>query len=63
MFCVVGSWFHKSTKTVHRYFRIVLMEVLKLYKFLIRLPSEGTPLEIGESRRFYPYFNVNIETY
>ena len=36
--------------------------VLKLYRVLIRLLSEDTLLEIRDSRRFYPYFKVNIAT-
>ena len=51
-FCVIGSWFHRFTETIHRYFKIVLRGVLKLYRDLIRLPSEDTPLEIRNSRRF-----------
>ncbi|KAL4619794.1 hypothetical protein ACB092_06G105900 [Castanea dentata] len=47
-----------STKIDHRYFRIVLAEVLKLYKFLIRLASKDTPLEIGESRSDHPPENA-----
>ena len=61
-FCVIGSRFRRSNETVHRYFKVVLSRVLKLYKALIRLPSEDTPLEIRNSRRFYPYFKVNIAT-
>ena len=61
-FRVIGSRFHKSTKTVHRYFKVVLRGVLKLYRVLIRQPSEDIPLEIRNSRRFYPYFKVNIAT-
>ena len=61
-FCVIGSWFHRSTEIVHRYFKVVLRGVLKLYRVLIRLPSEDTPLEIRDSRRFYPYFKINIAT-
>ena len=61
-FHVIGSQFHKSTETIHRYFRVVLREILKLYRALIRLPSEDTPPEIRDSRRFYPYFKVNIAT-
>ena len=61
-FHVIGSWFHRSTETVHRYFRVVIKGILKLYRALIRLPSEDTPLEIRDSRRFYPYFKVNIVT-
>ena len=61
-FRVIGSQFHRSTEIVHRYFNVVLRGVLKLYRTLIRLPSEDTPLEIRDSRRFYPYFKVNIAT-
>ena len=61
-FCVIGSRFHRSTETVHRYLKVDLRGVLKLYRALIRLPSEDTPLEIRNSRRFYPYFKVNIAT-
>ena len=62
-FCVIGSQFHKSTEIVHRYFRVVLRRILKLYRALIRLPSEDTPREIRDSRTFYPYFKVNIITF
>ena len=63
-FHVVGSQFHKLIEIVHRYFRIVLKKgFLKLYIFLIRLPSEHTPSEIRERGRFYPYSKVNIGTY
>ena len=61
-FCVIGNRFHRLTKTIHRYFKVVLRGVLKLYRALIRLPSEDTPPEIRDSRRFNPYFKVNIAT-
>jgi len=61
-FRVMGSRIYRSTETVHRYFKVVLRGVLKLYRALIRLRSEDTPLEIRNSRRFYPYFQVNIPT-
>ena len=61
-FCVMGSRIYRSTETVHRYFKVVLRGVLKLYRGLIRLCSEDTPPEIRNSRRFYPYFKVNIAT-
>ena len=61
-FRVIGSRIYRSTETVHRYFKVVPREVLKLYRALIRLRSEDTPLEIRNSRRFYPYFKVNIPT-
>ena len=62
-FRVMGSWIYRLTETVHRYFKVVLRGVLKLYRALIRLCSKDTPLEIRNSRRFYPYFKVNIPTY
>ena len=61
-FCVMGSRIYRSTETVYRYFKVVLRRVLKLYRALIRLRSEDTPPEIRNSRRFYPYFKVNIVT-
>ena len=61
-FRVMGSQIYRSTEIVHRYFKVVLKGVLKLYRTLIRLRSEDTPLEIRNSRRFYPYFKVNIAT-
>ena len=61
-FRVMGSRIYKSTETVHRYFKVILRGVLKLYRALIRLRSEDTPQEIRNSRRFYPYFKVNIAT-
>ena len=61
-FRVMGSRIYRSTETVHRYFKVVLRGILKLYRALIRLRSEDTPLEIRNSRRFYPYFKVNIPT-
>ena len=62
-FRVIGSRFHRSTETVYGYFKVILRGVIKLYRALIKLPSEDTPLEIRDSRRFYPYFKVNIATY
>ena len=61
-FCVMGSRIYRSTETIYRYFKVVLRGVLKLYKALIRLRSKDTPLEIRNSRKFYPYFKVNIAT-
>ena len=58
-FRVIGSQFYRSTETVHRYFKVVFRGVLKFYRVLIRLPSEDTPPEIRDSRRFYLYFKVN----
>ena len=51
-FCVMGSWIYRSTETAHRYFKVVLRGVLKLYRALIRLRSEDTPPETTNSRRF-----------
>ena len=61
-FRVMGSRIYRSTETIHRYFKVILRGVLKLYRDLIRLRSEDTPQEIKNSRRFYPYFKVNIAT-
>ena len=61
-FHVMGSRIYRSTEIVYRYFKVVLKGVLKLYRALIRLRSENTPPEIRNSRRFYPYFKVNIAT-
>ncbi|XP_048133937.1 uncharacterized protein LOC125314797 [Rhodamnia argentea] len=55
-FRVIGGRFHRSTETVHRYFKIVLQAILKLYKHVMKEPSNSTPPEISNSRRFYPYF-------
>ena len=61
-FCVMGSRIYRSIETVYRYFKVVLRGVLKLYRALIRLRSKDTPPEITNSRRFYPYFKVDIAT-
>ena len=61
-FHVMGSRIYRSTETVYRYFKVVLRGVLKLYRALIRLRSKDTPPKITNSRRFYPYFKVNIAT-
>ena len=42
-FYVIGSRFHISTETVHRYFKVVLRVILKLYRVLIRLSNKDTP--------------------
>ncbi|KAK5846972.1 hypothetical protein PVK06_003273 [Gossypium arboreum] len=50
------SRYYRSTETIHRYFRVVLRAILKLYKLVIRLPDESTPSEIRNNPMFYPYF-------
>ncbi|XP_030925049.1 uncharacterized protein LOC115952109 [Quercus lobata] len=55
-FRVVDARFHRSTKTTHRYFKIVLKAILQLYRHVVRLPDNSTPPKIRNSRRFYPYF-------
>ena len=59
-FRVMGSRIYRSTETIYRYFKVVLRGVLKLYRAIIRLRSEDTPPKTTNSRRFYPYFKVNI---
>ena len=61
-FRIIGSQFHRLTETINRYFKVIFKGVLKLYRALIRLRSEDTPPEIRNSRRFYPYFKINIAT-
>ncbi|KAF8011145.1 hypothetical protein BT93_J1689 [Corymbia citriodora subsp. variegata] len=58
-FRVIGGRFHRSIDTVHRYFKIILRAILKLYKHVVKEPSNSTPPEISNSRRFYPYFKMN----
>nr|XP_012464043.1 unnamed protein product [Gossypium raimondii] len=55
-FRVIRSRYYRSTETIHRYFRVVLRAILKLYKLVIRLPDESTPSDIRNNPRFYPYF-------
>ena len=45
-FCFISGIYYKSVKTIHRYFRIVLKAVLKLYKYLIKDPKDTVPVEI-----------------
>lgn len=58
-FRVLAGRFHRSSETCHRYFKIVLKAVLKLYKYVVKLPDDSTPPEISNNRRFYPYFKVS----
>ena len=51
-FRVMGSRIYRSTETVHRYFKVVLRGVLKLYRALIRLRSKDTPQEIRIAEGF-----------
>ncbi|GMJ08497.1 hypothetical protein like AT5G41980 [Hibiscus trionum] len=55
-FKVIGSRYYRSTETIHRYFKIMLRAISKLYKLVIRLPDESTPPKIRNNPRFYPYF-------
>ncbi|XVE52166.1 hypothetical protein DITRI_Ditri02bG0100600 [Diplodiscus trichospermus] len=56
-FRFVAGKFHRSVETVHRYFRVVLKSILKLYKHLVGDPESSTPPEILNNPRFYLYFN------
>ncbi|KAK5832877.1 hypothetical protein PVK06_016684 [Gossypium arboreum] len=60
-FRVIGSRYYRSTETIHRYFRVVLRAILKLYKIVIRLPNKSTLSKIKNNPRFYPYFKDCIE--
>jgi len=57
-FRFISGIYYRSIKTIHRYFRIVLKVVLKLYKHLIKDLGDTVPAEIMNNRRFYPYFKV-----
>jgi hypothetical protein len=51
-FCFINGIYYRSIETIHRYFRIVLKAVLKLYKHLIKDPGDTVPAEIMNNRRF-----------
>jgi len=57
-FRFISGIYYRSVETIHRYFRIVLKAVLKLYKYLIKDPGDTVPAEIMNNQRFYPYFKV-----
>jgi hypothetical protein len=57
-FCFISGIYYKYVETIHRYFRIVLKAVFKLYKHLIKDPGNTIPAEILNNQRFYPYFKV-----
>jgi hypothetical protein len=57
-FRFISGIYYRSVETIHRYFRIVLKAVLKLYKHLIKDPGDTVPAEIMNNQRFYPYFKV-----
>jgi hypothetical protein len=57
-FRFISGIYYRSIETIHRYFRIVLKTVLKLYKHLIKDPGDTVPAEIMNNRRLYPYFKV-----
>jgi hypothetical protein len=60
-FRVVGGRFCRLIGSIHRSFEVVLGGVLTLYKHLIKQLDNSTPLEIRNSRRFYPYFKVSFK--
>jgi hypothetical protein len=57
-FQVISNIYYMSVETIHRYFKIVLKAIFKLYKHLIKDPEDTVPAEIINNRRFYPYFKV-----
>jgi len=57
-FCFISGIYYRFVETIHRYFRIVLKTVLKLYKHLIKDLGDTVPAEIMNNQRFYPYFKV-----
>jgi len=57
-FFFISGIYYRSVETIHRYFKIILKAVLKLYKHLIKDPEDIVPAEIMNNRRFYSYFKV-----
>jgi len=45
-FHFISGIYYRSVETIHRYFRIVLKVILKLYKHLIKDPEDIVPAEI-----------------
>jgi hypothetical protein len=45
-FHFISGIYYRSVETIHRYFRIVLKAILKLYKHLIKDPEDIVPAEI-----------------
>ena len=57
-FRVISGIYYRFVEIIHRYFRIVLKAILKLYKYLIKDLEDTVSTEIMNNRRFYPYFKV-----
>jgi hypothetical protein len=57
-FRFISGIYYRSVETIHRYFRIVLKTVLKLYRHLIKDTEDTVPAKIMNNQRFYPYFTV-----
>jgi hypothetical protein len=45
-FHFISGIYYRSVETIHRYFRIVLKVILKLYKQLIKDPEDTVPIKI-----------------
>jgi len=45
-FHFISGIYYRSVETIHRYFRIVLKAILKLYKQLIKDPEDTVPIKI-----------------
>lgn len=57
---VIQERFQHSGETISRHFNNVLKAIKSLSREFLQPPSHATPLMILESKRFYPYFEVNI---
>ena len=62
-FRFIGGRLYRLSETMHRYFRIVLKAVLKLYKHVVKQPKNETPFHIRNNTRFYPYFKVRFRLF
>jgi hypothetical protein len=45
-FRFINGIYYRSIETIHRYFKIILKAILKLYKHLIKDPEDTVPAEI-----------------
>jgi hypothetical protein len=57
-FHFISGIYYRSVETIHRYFKIVLKAVLKLYRHLIKDTEDTVPAKIMNNQRLYPYFTV-----
>lgn len=57
---VIQERYQHSGETISRHFNNVLKAIKSLSREFLQLPPVSTPLQILESNRFYPYFEVSL---